>query len=294
MAITSSQLIAQFSKMKLGKYGKAVAADVKVGVQLRAAKPGARVFSKLGGAPELPVGMEWPVRRQGKKTIPLSFLAQVDFEEASKHEKSGLLPRVGKAWFFYDAINGPWGFEPKDRDGWKVVFSEAKTLTKRAMTPKALSKKNTGTSFAERRVSFRAIETFPGIETARIPKAELNKRWDELYEAFRKTVTKLQGYKDGSDYHRMMGHATVIKSPMESECQLVSNGISTGDELTAAEERKAKKLSKGDKDWVLLMQLDSDDSLWMWGDLGMLYFWIRRQAPEARDFSKGWVILQCG
>ena len=54
-------------------------------------------------------------------------------------------------------------------------------------------------------------------------------------------------------------------------------------------------MEAGAKDWRLLLQMDSDDDLdVMWGDAGILYFWI--QADEARrgDFSNAWMILQCG
>lgn len=42
------------------------------------------------------------------------------------------------------------------------------------------------------------------------------------------------------------------------------------------------------------MQVDSDDDLGvMWGDAGMLYFWVEESAARAGDFSNAWVILQC-
>jgi uncharacterized protein YwqG len=31
----------------------------------------------------------------------------------------------------------------------------------------------------------------------------------------------------------------------------------------------------------------------MWGDMGMLYFMVRREDAIARDFSGAWVVLQC-
>lgn len=47
-------------------------------------------------------------------------------------------------------------------------------------------------------------------------------------------------------------------------------------------------------EWRLLLQLDSDDaSDMMWGDSGILYFWIREADARAGDFSNVWVILQC-
>ena len=31
----------------------------------------------------------------------------------------------------------------------------------------------------------------------------------------------------------------------------------------------------------------------MWGDVGKLYFWIRKQDLARRDFSNVWMIMQC-
>ena len=80
---------------------------------------------------------------------------------------------------------------------------------------------------------------------------------------------------------------------MELECQLASNGIYAG-EPSANEEPRAKALADGAGDWRLLLQVDSDDSLnVMWGDAGILYFWIREQDARARRFDRAWLVLQC-
>ena len=39
---------------------------------------------------------------------------------------------------------------------------------------------------------------------------------------------------------------------------------------------------------------DSDDDIEvMWGDMGILYFWVRESDARKRDFSAAWVVLQC-
>jgi uncharacterized protein YwqG len=52
-------------------------------------------------------------------------------------------------------------------------------------------------------------------------------------------------------------------------------------------------LSKGQLDWQLLFQVDSDDQAGMrWGDAGMLYYWIRKADLKKEDFSNAWLVLQ--
>jgi uncharacterized protein YwqG len=44
--------------------------------------------------------------------------------------------------------------------------------------------------------------------------------------------------------------------------------------------------------WRLLLQVDSHDDM-MWGDVGMVYFWIPDEALRERAFDRTWLILQC-
>jgi len=47
----------------------------------------------------------------------------------------------------------------------------------------------------------------------------------------------------------------------------------------------------------LLFQMASiqeDDYELMFGDLGNLYFYIRKQDLKERNFDKVWLVLQCG
>ncbi|GAA1564430.1 hypothetical protein GCM10009827_102520 [Dactylosporangium maewongense] len=49
-----------------------------------------------------------------------------------------------------------------------------------------------------------------------------------------------------------------------------------------------------DGDWVLLLQVDSDNVTgWMWGDVGRLYYWIRRQDLVAGEFGRVRGVVQC-
>ena len=79
---------------------------------------------------------------------------------------------------------------------------------------------------------------------------------------------------------------------MELECELVSNGINCGRFLP--NDPRVERLSKTSAQWSLLLQVDSDDDAgMMWGDVGRLYFWIRKSDLEDANFSDVWMILQC-
>ena len=80
---------------------------------------------------------------------------------------------------------------------------------------------------------------------------------------------------------------------MSLECQLVSNGVYCGGP-EGYQDPRVPMLESGAKDWMLLLQVDTDDKAQMiWGDVGTLYYWIRRQDLENRDFDKVWMIFQC-
>jgi uncharacterized protein YwqG len=81
---------------------------------------------------------------------------------------------------------------------------------------------------------------------------------------------------------------------MKLECQLASNGLYVGNDSGYKDPRR-KTLEKGASDWRLLFQIDTDEKKLgtIWGDVGRIYFWIRQQELEERDFSNVWLVLQC-
>ncbi|MCK4873987.1 MAG: DUF1963 domain-containing protein [Phycisphaerales bacterium] len=98
----------------------------------------------------------------------------------------------------------------------------------------------------------------------------------------------------GSPRHQIGGYPAPIQSPcMDMECQLASHGLYCGD-ATGYQDARAVGLGSGASDWRLLLQMDSDDDLdAMWGDEGMVYFWVRAEDASKGDFDNAWLILQC-
>lgn len=243
--------------------------------------------SKLGGWPDLPAGVEWPMI-DGRG---LAFLGQFALADVPVAEGEASMPRRGLLSIFYDYAEQPWGSYPGDRDGWQVLYWENAEGLERAEPPAGAYSDDPeyDRTFQACRVGFEMVTTYRrmgydiyGRETP-----------DELIDLFEETLHVGQG--DKTPHHQFFGHPFVVQNPMEEECQLVSNGIYSGNELSAEDEKRAESLIEGVKDWTLLLQLDTDyEPRWMWGDGGILYFWIRRQDLEAGEFGKGWCILQCG
>ena len=97
------------------------------------------------------------------------------------------------------------------------------------------------------------------------------------------------------NHHRLFGYAEPIQSPaMGLECELVSNGLYCGDSRGYNDPR-AKQLAQNAGDWELLLQLDSDseNTDMMWGDMGRLFFWIKKADLQKRNFENCWMISQC-
>ena len=242
----------------------------------------AGVFSKIGGLPNLPAGLEWPKW----KGVPLAFLAQIDLRESPESRPIENLPPSGQLYFFYDLEQTTWGFDPADRGSWRVLYSNDPPSRKPSTVPAGLSADGV---YYERRVSFRGIRSMPDVlrfepDYRRIP--------DDVFD----TVGELKTAPfEGRPQHQIAGYPTPVQDDaMELECQLVSNGLYCGDPSGYQDPRVAA-LKPGAHEWKLLLQLDTDDDAgMMWGDGGMLYFWIRGSDLAERDFSNVWMILQCG
>ena len=94
--------------------------------------------------------------------------------------------------------------------------------------------------------------------------------------------------------HQLFGHPYLYQSDtMDITCQLVSNGIYTGDSVAYSDPELAD-LRQGAKEWMFLMQLDSDfDANMFWGiSEGSLYFWIKREHLKKHYFQEVGLVQQ--
>jgi uncharacterized protein YwqG len=243
--------------------------------------------SKLGGRPLLPANFVWP---RSKKRA-LDYLLQVDLAELARFAPSGVLPSSGLLTFFYDLENQPWGYDPAELDGFRVEFVEGNSLLPHEL-PSMVN------ALREHNLLFHQAMTLPQFGSRVYD--ELNRESgmsnDDADRYFDFLVAYESRYYPAGGVchaHRLLGHSANIQGDMQLEAQLVTNGLYCGDP-SGYHDPRAKELESGADDWILLLQLDSDDDAdLMWGDAGMLYYWIRSTDLAALRFDRTWMTLQC-
>ena len=227
--------------------------------------------SKLGGSPDLPPDLAWPEW----KTKALSFVAQVNLAEVPE---AHMLPSSGLLSFFYDQEQRAWGYDPQHKGGFRLwYFPEIAALSRR-QPPR-------GWGFPCARPEFKQFLSLPDSSSLGDLIHELED--DEIYYRF------YDSYLPDQPRHQIFGWPRIIQNPMELECQLASNGIYVGNPSGYKDPRR-KELEAGAEDWMLLLQIDSDEKTrMMWGDAGTLYVWIRYPDLSQAKFDAAWTVLQC-
>jgi uncharacterized protein YwqG len=232
--------------------------------------------SHLGGQPSVTADFTWP-SYNGR---PLDFLLKLDLAAFSKLESGLDLPKSGFLLFFYDTETQPWGFRPEDRGCSAVVYVDETEKAVPMVAP-------TGSRRLPRlSVTFEQISTVPDAWSPWVdslsPTADDRFEWEETHRD--------QLNFDG----QIGGHPRVIQNSMEDECELASSGFNVGTPEAYQSPEGLRASAEAHHSWRLLMQIPSMEELdLMWGDAGMIYFWIREDALQFRDFSQCWLVLQC-
>lgn len=232
--------------------------------------------SHLGGDPNLPESIKWPEWRDKR----LDFLARISLPELQQAHRIEWLPQAGALLFFYDAEEQPWGFDPAERGSCAVLH---------VPDLEGPLSGSSGEYFAHKNIAFHAIAALPSSDRSQVNQLSLSDAEVEEYWQLRDNLYA------GLPKHQLGGFPSPVQSDdMEMQSQLVTHGWYCGDS-TEFDNPLAQKLKVGAKDWRLLLQLDTDtDGDFMWGDMGMLYFWVREQEAAAGRFENVWCILQCG
>jgi uncharacterized protein YwqG len=237
--------------------------------------------SHLGGSPVTTPDQVWP-SRDGR---PLAFLARIDLTQVQRTLAVEWLPAGGALLFFYDVAEQPWGFDPTDREGWRVVYIEKPDGLAEMPFPPTLDVAN---RLPRQFLAFHHVRSYPSCERDPIVALHFDGGERDRY-----CDLQLRAFGD-RPRHQLAGYPTPIQNDdMESESELASNGIDLG-ESGAGSTPRAMALRDRSSEWRLLFQVDSDDAIdMMWGDVGTIYFWIRESDARAGRFEGAWLILQC-
>lgn len=250
----------------------------------------AEVLSKIGGFPNLPSDIEWPIY-QGE---PMAFIAQMDLAEIPNAKDFGL-PSKGVLFFFYDS-NQSWGMSKTNAGAAQVIYVEDNSL----IPPKARVIKK---YIKELWDSYKIITEEKKILF--ISELMLPTYDDVNWESF--DVDDETGFEYSYSWndhvrsdHWLFGFADRIQSnDPANQCYRASlKEIYTSRSADLENSESPYDVFSYSKDWILLAQFGSHykggTNEMMWGDCGKIYFLIHRQDFAKNDFRRVWVNLQCG
>lgn len=183
------------------------------------------------------------------------------------------LPKVGSLLFFYDTETQTWGFRPEDRGSSAVVYLTESDQLQLAPGPDGAR------TFGQMPVTFAQTRTSP----------ESRSPWGSKPPT---TTDHSSSHDDVPDLNGQIGgHPHIVQNSMELQCELVCSGLTATP--AAYHSLTALRARREVRKWRLLAQIPSIEALdLMWGDGGMLYFWIKQDALQRREFSRSWLILQ--
>lgn len=253
--------------------------------------------SKFGGRPHLPKRFEWP-SRDGR---PLMFLAQLDLGQVPRdHFDDDLLPPSGMIFFFYDVLANASGYRAEDKGAFQVIHLDIEGVKLKRSKPPKPQKKGYHDFAIDQWHRSEPCEVDIGPSVSIAPDAVLAleehvdaSKVDELYDFHDALFTRFHG-PHGNGVHRLFGHPDEIQDPPWGDCQLNFMKLFTEVLRSEGTTDMSKALRRGERDWRLLLQIDSDEAPgWMWSDVGSLYFCIREQDLRAWHLDRVWGVFQC-
>lgn len=252
--------------------------------------------TKFGGKPLVPEGFKWPYY-EGEDMFedcanrPLSFVAQFDLSQISEFDKDEQLPPTGILLFFYDFESQRWGYDPKDKGCARVFLvsefdGELAEMDFPADLPEHFR-------FPEMGISAKTEQSYQSYEDFLLQHDPCRLQWEE-YEG----VAKILSINPPAAGCKLLGWADPIQGNMTRQCELVaSRGYFLGDGWNGVKPQDRQEAEQwANRDWQLLFQLNSSLSGFKLnlGDEGRLFFYIRKEDLQARNFDNVWLVLQCG
>lgn len=287
--------------------------------------------SRIGGAPALPAGIDWP-RYEGR---PMSFIAQVDLATLPASLVDDGFPSEGLLLFFCDTVRGAWVSDFNDAGGFIVIhlpdagsvadaawpadlpeaarfhpvalYAEETTLLpasdavivedlgwsqeQEEAYSELLGRLEEQSSAEERRVSA-AMKAWARQVQQERPVAKPGS-W--LTRAFARFSGARAPWAGRAAFERVLvgGYPDQIQNDMALDCALITGRMPLADGA-AREDPRLPAVRQEAREWRLLLQVPGAPPTGMsWGDCGCLYYWIREEDLRARRFGRAWIITQC-
>lgn len=252
--------------------------------------------SKIGGKPFLPADFVWPYfegdsYEDGWGNRPLSFICQINLEEAKAYDEENLLPEKGMFYFFYESASQTWGFDPGDKGAARVFYYESTEGFGELDFPEDLKEEFI---IKEMSLEFSASDSYPSFEELEIH-SDADCDWDEYDEALEELGVDVEEIEKT----KLLGYADLVQGEALTECERISRGLYCGDHesyVNTPDDVK-EEIQKCAKDWLLLCQVSSfeeDGFELMFGDCGLIYFYIKKEDLKNKNFENIWLVLQCG
>ena len=250
--------------------------------------------SRLGGSPDVPAGFVWPLTTNARKPEDMEFVAQIRLTDLPAPLPEPVPPQ-GLLSFFTGWSEGRVFYFPEG-----IVLTRTVGPNPPLEAPPSGFWQNLSAALRQRKGARRTYRTAPLIfeptlspadgSSSMIGELALSDADSETYIELCETLWDDSSESHGLK-HQMFGHASPVQNQMELECDFLRRGEKPRWDLPAAD------FIASAKNWIPLLQLDSDDGEsgpgWMWGDLGMIYFWIHRDDLARRAFDRAIVIEQC-
>lgn len=251
--------------------------------------------SKLGGMPDLPAGVEWPVWREQ----PMAFIAQIRLDEAARYDDEGILPATGLLSIFFATDGEPKGnADDDDPTSWRVTHLDGDPGTfSRRIAPTHLAE---GSRFQAAAMTCSRWITLPHVNS---PECEPVLLTSEERTAYIELATYFHANERGALFGTyLLGHPVALTGSALSHGYRITHGLpypGAGVLPGLLGWRKRKRMvaqltemeRAAAREWRLLFQTDGGDCQMDWAGGGMLHVTIPREALTQRDFSRAWMSL---
>lgn len=284
--------------------------------------------SKLGGVPDLPPGVAWPLSKLDAPTpspgfsaahpelavlppdgvIALPFVAQLRLRDLAGLDGAQLLPPSGMLYFFYNDVafwsdtgpdNGVHDNIAGDSFGvysfgtpanWRVLYWDgSEAELTRTSAPSQLPPE---TNYGACSLRFTTEWTLPKVETCFI--AAYGSAEGKLVltpDEWAVYAGLRYEARANRTIHHLLGYSDDMQ-PGAMELSYSWVRASFFPELAPWAELGARERQHEFEQGRLLLQIDGERNGMQWGRDGRLFFFIREADLDARDFSKVWATTQ--